>query len=213
MPMTSAAAIARTDLTNDAWSSPQPADGGRKNTAPDMFPDLLEAIAVKRDRLAFADLFAHFGPRIKGFIQRRGVEPSQAEDLVQDVMLTVWRRAALYRRDQGSVSTWIFTIARNRHIDVIRRERRPQIDPEDPMLAGDPQPEGETIVSQSQIASRLRQAIQTLPPDQVAVLKKNFFEDKSHSEIASELGLPLGTVKSRVRLALAKLRQSAEEFE
>ncbi|MEM8952297.1 MAG: sigma-70 family RNA polymerase sigma factor [Pseudomonadota bacterium] len=180
---------------------------------PEALSELLEAVAESQDRSAFATLFDYFAPRIKGFIRKRGVEAAQAEDLAQDVMLTVWKRAGLYKREHGSVSTWIFTIARNRHIDVIRRERRPEIDPNDPTLTGEPVPEGETILSKSQIASRLRAAMKDLPPDQVDVIKKNFFEDKPHSEIAAELGLPLGTVKSRVRLALAKLRQVTQELE
>lgn len=180
---------------------------------PELLSEWLEAVAQRQDRSAFASLFDYFAPRIKGFIRRRGAEAAQAEDLAQDVMLTVWKRAALYKREQGTVSTWIFTIARNRHIDVIRRERRPEIDPDDLMMTSSQVDEGETVVSQAQIASRLRAAIDELPPDQMKVLKKNFFEDKPHSEIAAELGLPLGTVKSRVRLALAKLRQTTQELE
>ncbi len=182
------------------------------DTTPEALSGFLEAVAKDRDRSAFAALFDYFAPRIKGFIRKRGVEAAQAEDLAQDVMMTVWKRAALYKREHGSVSTWIFTIARNRHIDVIRRERRPEIDHDDPSLVKDPIPEGEAALSQAQISARLRAAIDDLPPDQVVVLKKNFFEDKPHSEIALELGLPLGTVKSRVRLALAKLRHVSEDL-
>ena len=182
-------------------------------TTPDELAGLLEAVADRRDRSAFAQLFDYFAPRLKGFIRRRGVEAARAEDLAQDVMLTVWRRADLYKRAQGSVSTWIFTIARNKHIDAVRRERRPEFDPNDPALVGNPEPAGEALVSQGQIASKLRAAIKELPADQAEVLHKNFFEDKPHSEVAAELGLPLGTVKSRLRLALAKLRQVSEDFE
>ena len=179
----------------------------------EMLSALVEAVAHHRDRTAFAKLFDHFAPRIKGFIRRRGVEAAQAEDLAQDVMLTVWNRARLYKREQGSVSTWIFTIARNRHIDLIRREKRPEIDANDPTLVDDTMIVGDEAVSQIETATKLSAALQKLPPDQADVLKKNFFEDKPHSEIASELGLPLGTVKSRVRLALAKLRHAVQDFE
>lgn len=214
MAMTSMAlAAAPVGPLNQSWATGSLKDATHVGTTPEALPELLEAVAQHQDRSAFANLFDYFAPRIKGFIRKRGVEAAQAEDLAQDVMLTVWRRAGLYRREQGSVSTWIFTIARNRHIDVIRRERRPEIDPNDPTLTSDSVPEGEAILSQSQIASRLRAAIDELPPDQVDVLKKNFFEDKPHSEIAAELGLPLGTVKSRVRLALAKLRQVTQDLE
>ncbi|MEL6965173.1 MAG: sigma-70 family RNA polymerase sigma factor [Pseudomonadota bacterium] len=184
-----------------------------KTATSELLCEWLEAIASRQDRSAFASLFDYFAPRIKGFIRRRGAEAAQAEDLAQDVMLTVWKRAGLYKREHGSVSTWIFTIARNRHIDVIRRERRPDIDPEDLTLTAIEAPAGETVVAQEETASKLRAAIDALPPDQIEVLKKNFFEDKPHSEIAAELGLPLGTVKSRVRLALAKLRQTTQELE
>ena len=198
---------------NQGWSPARLKNATDVGTTPEALSELLEAVAQFQDRSAFAALFDYFAPRIKGFIRKRGVEAAQAEDLAQDVMMTVWRRAGLYKREQGSVSTWIFTIARNRHIDVIRRERRPEIDANDPMLAGEPALEGETILSQAQIASRLRSAIDELPSDQIDVLKKSFFEDKPHSEIAVELGLPLGTVKSRVRLALAKLRQVSQDLE
>lgn len=201
------------DALGSSWTPGEPQDRARAGVTPEALSELLEAVAESQDRSAFATLFDYFAPRIKGFIRKRGVEAAQAEDLAQDVMLTVWKRAGLYKREHGSVSTWIFTIARNRHIDVIRRERRPEIDPNDPTLTGEPVPEGETILSKSQIASRLRAAMKDLPPDQVDVIKKNFFEDKPHSEIAAELGLPLGTVKSRVRLALAKLRQVTQELE
>jgi RNA polymerase sigma-70 factor (ECF subfamily) len=198
---------------HQSWSSDSSTTAGDIDPSPEALSALIEAVAEHQDRRAFAALFDHFAPRIKGFIRRRGVEAAQAEDLAQDVMLTVWKRAKLYKRDQGTVSTWVFTIARNRHIDVIRRERRPEFDPGDPTLTTESLPEGDTVLSQAEIASRLRAAIDELPQDQVEVLKKNFFEDKPHSEIAIELGLPLGTVKSRVRLALAKLRQVTQDLE
>ena len=201
------------DASHYGWVPNDVTDITSATITPDVLSDWLEAIADRQDRSAFGALFDYFAPRIKGFMRKRGVEAAQAEDLAQDVMLTVWNRAGLYKREQGAVSTWIFTIARNRHIDVIRRERRPEIDLDDPTLTVTPAPEGEAIVSQAQIASRLRAAIDELPPDQMQVLKKNFFEDKPHGEIAAELGLPLGTVKSRARLALAKLRQITQELE
>lgn len=180
---------------------------------PDHLAGLLEAVAERRDRSAFSELFDYFAPRLKGFIRRRGVEASRAEDLAQEVMLTVWHRATLYKQGQGSVSTWIFTIARNKHIDFVRRERRPEFDPNDPAFVGESEPAGEAIVSQEQVGAKLRAAIRNLPSDQAEVLHKNFFEDKTHSEVAAALNLPLGTVKSRLRLALAKLRQASQEFE
>jgi len=175
--------------------------------------DALEAVASSQDRAAFAGLFAHFAPRVKGYMRRLGTEDRRAEDLAQEVMLTVWRRAALYDGAQGTVSTWIFTIARNKRIDQLRRERRPEIDLHDPALVQDDAPQAEHLVAQTQSARRLRDAIDALPTEQSKVLRKNFFEDKAHSVIAEELELPLGTVKSRVRLALTKLRQALQDME
>lgn len=174
---------------------------------------VLRSIAQTRDRLAFAGLFEHFAPWVKSYMRRLGADDGRAEDLTQEVMLTVWRRAGLYDERQAAVSTWIFTIARNKRIDLIRRERRPEIDLDDPTLAGEPEPEAEQLISHAQSARRLREAIDDLPSEQAAVLRESFSEDKAHSVIAEELGLPLGTVKSRVRLALTKLRQALQEME
>ncbi len=177
-----------------------------------MLVALLDAVATRQDRNAFAQLFEHFAPRVKAYMRRLGAADQKAEDIVQEVMITVWRRAGLYDAAQASVSTWIFTIARNKRIDDLRRERHPEIDPNDPALVADPQdPADELVISQDQ-ARRLRDAVGALPEEQALVLRKNFFEDKPHGVIAQELDLPLGTVKSRARLALAKLRQVLGDF-
>jgi RNA polymerase sigma-70 factor (ECF subfamily) len=172
------------------------------------FADLLVAVAERQDRAAFATLFGHFAPRLKAYVRRRGIEEARAEELAQEVMLIVWRRAALYDRAQASVSTWIFTIARNKRIDELRRERRPEVDPDDPALVQDGAPVVDLVIAQHEVRRRLHAAVAELPEEQAIVLRKNFFEDKPHNEIAAELALPLGTVKSRLRLALAKLRQA-----
>jgi RNA polymerase sigma-70 factor (ECF subfamily) len=177
------------------------------------FADLLVAVAQRQDRAAFAALFGHFAPRLKGYVRRLGMEEARAEELAQEVMLIVWRRAALYDPAQASVSTWIFTIARNRRIDALRRERRPEIDQDDPALVRDPDPVADVLIEQGELAARLHEAVAELPEEQAVVLRKNFFEDKAHSAIALELALPLGTVKSRLRLALAKLRQAMRGIE
>lgn len=175
--------------------------------------DELEAVAEHRDRKAFAGLFAHFAPRVKAYMRRMGADDGGAEELAQEVMITVWRRAGLYDQRQAAVSTWIFAIARNRRIDRLRRERRPEFDPSDPLLVQDAVPQAEELVSRAQSARHLRDAVDALPAEQSEVLRRNFFEDKAHSIIAEELDLPLGTVKSRVRLALVKLRQALQEME
>jgi RNA polymerase sigma factor (sigma-70 family) len=169
--------------------------------------DLLDAVARRQDRAAFARLFEHFAPRLKAYVRRLGAPEQKAEDIVQEVMITVWRRAGLYDARHASVGTWIFTIARNKRIDDLRRERHPEIDPSDPALVPDPQDSADELVIWQEQARRLRDAVGALPEEQALVLRKNFFEDKPHGVIAQELDLPLGTVKSRARLALAKLRQ------
>jgi RNA polymerase sigma factor (sigma-70 family) len=183
-----------------------------QETAPP-FAALVAAVAERQDRAAFARLFGHFAPRLKAYIRRLGTEDARAEELAQEVMLIVWRRAALYDPAQASVSTWIFTIARNRRIDDLRRERRPEIDPEDPALLRDPAPDAYVVTERGEMGRRLSAAVALLPEEQAVVLRKNFFEDKAHGEIASELALPLGTVKSRLRLALGKLRQAMRGLE
>jgi RNA polymerase sigma-70 factor, ECF subfamily len=177
------------------------------------FVDLLVAVAERQDRAAFATLFGHFAPRLKAYIRRLGMEDARAEELAQEVMLIVWRRAGLYDRTQASVSTWIFTIARNKRIDELRRERRPEIDPDDLALVEDTGPPAEVLIAQGEVGRRLHAAVAELPEEQAIVLRKNFFEDKAHGAIAMELELPLGTVKSRLRLALAKLRQAMQGIE
>jgi RNA polymerase sigma factor (sigma-70 family) len=169
--------------------------------------DLLAAVAGKQDRAAFAQLFTYFAPRIKAYVRRLGAPDQKAEDIVQEVMITVWRRASLYDATQASVGTWIFTIARNKRIDDLRRERHPEIDPNDPSLVADAADSADELVMWQDQARRLHDAISALPEEQALILRKNFFEHKAHGVIARELDLPLGTVKSRARLALAKLRQ------
>lgn len=177
------------------------------------FADLVVAVAERQDRAAFAALFGHFAPRLKAYVRRLGMEDARAEELAQEVMLIVWRRATLYDPAQASVSTWIFTIARNRRIDELRRERRPEINPDDPVLVQDSGPVADLLIAQSEVARRLHAAVAELPEEQAVVLRKNFFENKAHNSIATELALPLGTVKSRLRLALAKLRQAMQGIE
>ena len=175
--------------------------------------DLMSAVAERRDRKAFMGLFQLFAPRVKAYLMRQGADKATAEDLAQDVLLTVWHRAAQFDRQKASASTWIFTIARNRRIDVLRRARRPEIDPEDPLLVREPEATPDHHVETAQRNARLRAAVAKLPEEQEKLLRLVYFEDKSHSVIAEELSLPLGTVKSRLRLAMAKLRAALETLE
>ena len=168
------------------------------------FDALVVRVAQARDRAAFAALFSHFAPRVKAWLMHQGAPASQAEDLAQEALLTVWRKAALFDPAKAGAGTWVFTIARNLRIDAIRRERRPELDPED--LLPDAAPDPDHAIALADGESRLRLALRTLPPGQVAVIEASFFADKPHSQIAVELGIPLGTVKSRLRLAMARLR-------
>ena len=164
------------------------------------------AIRDKQDQAAFARLFAHFAPRIKGFLIRSGAADDMAEECAQEVMATVWRKAALFDPTRASAATWIFTIARNRQIDMIRRARRPE--PEDLPWGPDAEPDQEDVIALSQETEKLGQAIAALPAKQRELIERAYFGDLSHSEIAEQTGLPLGTIKSRIRLALDRLRHS-----
>lgn len=177
----------------------------------DMFADLVAAIAADRDRQAFVRLFEHFAPRVKSYLMRLGCQAAEADELAQEALLAVWQKAATFDRQQSSVSTWLFTIARNKRIDAIRRTRRPELDPEDPALVPAAPEQADEILQAAQSAGRLRAAIAELPVDQRELLVLAFFQEKSHSDIAATTGLPLGTVKSRIRLAMQRLRAVIEE--
>ncbi len=166
----------------------------------------IEAVRDRQDQRAFAELFAHFAPRVKSFLMKSGSSPELAEECVQEVMTTLWNKAALFDPGKASVSTWIFTIARNRRIDMIRKLRRPE--PED--LPWGPETEAdqsEAMILQEE-TERLGRALAELPEKQRALIERAYFGDLSHSEIAEQTGLPLGTIKSRIRLALDRLRHS-----
>ena len=173
------------------------------------------AVAQSQDRAAFARIFAFYGPRVKAYLRRLGAEDSVAEDLTQEVMLSVWRRAHQFDRTRAALSTWVYTIARNRRIDALRRERRPDFDPEDPALVGDNElaPRGDRFAEAEQGRREVMRAVEQLPAEQARLLRIFYFEEKPHSVIAEELGLPLGTVKSRLRLALSKLRVLLNGFD
>lgn len=171
---------------------------------------LVAAIAERSDKAAFAALFKHFAPKIKGYLIKIGTDRGQAEELTQEVMLTMWRKAATFDRTQASVSTWLFTIARNRRIDAVRRERRPEFDPSDPLLVPDEPAAPDERIDALQREERVARALKTLPQEQADLVREAFYLAKSHSEIAEETKIPLGTVKSRLRLAFARLRRALE---
>lgn len=187
---------------------------GARGTVEGFEADLL-AVARHRDREAFRRLFDHFAPRLRSFLRRMRVNEATLDDIVQDVFANVWRRAASYDPAKANASTWIFTIARNRRIDLARRTR-PEVDLDDPATVheeADDAPLPDEQAGSVQMARLLAGALATLPPEQSDIVAMAYQRDMSHSEIAAELGLPLGTVKSRLRLALSKLRQSMEGLE
>lgn len=167
---------------------------------------LLAAIAGNRDRTAFAVLFGRFAGRVKGFLMRSGAAPDQAEEIAQDVMVTVWSKAEGFDPARASASTWIFTIARNRRIDVFRREARPAPDPEDPQFRPEPEQDPADATAAADRDAQVRQVLDSLSEDQRDVIRLAFYVGLSHGEIAERLGAPLGTVKSRLRLAFSRLK-------
>jgi len=164
--------------------------------------NLIEAIGARGDRDAFATLFRHFAPRLKGYAMRRGADSASAEEVAQEAMVQVWRRAATFDPARANGSSWIFAIARNKRIDLVRRERHPEIEPEEEATV----PAADNDYDLRENRRALGRAFENLPADQSEILRKAYLEDMSHSAIAAETGLPLGTVKSRVRLGLARLR-------
>jgi RNA polymerase sigma-70 factor (ECF subfamily) len=170
--------------------------------------DLLLKVAQSRDIEAFRKLYDLYGPRVKAYMMRQGADATTAEDLAQETLMVVWRKAELYSDEKGSATTWIFTIARNLRIDRLRREVAWQPLPEnrDEEPSNDPDPE--TELSHRQRREKVQAAMAALPQDQSEVVVLSYIEGLSHSEIAERLGLPLGTVKSRMRLAYQKIKEA-----
>ncbi|WP_273508368.1 sigma-70 family RNA polymerase sigma factor [Planktotalea frisia] len=164
------------------------------------------AIRDKQDQAAFAELFAHFAPRVKGFLMKSGADASLAEECTQEVMATLWRKAHMFDPSRASASTWIYTIARNRKIDALRKQRRPE--PEDLPWGPEAEPEQADAIGLKQETEQLAVAIKELPEKQRSLIEQAYYGDLSHSEIAEITGLPLGTIKSRIRLALERLRHA-----
>ena len=180
------------------------------NARRDQFVDLLTRIAASKDRAAFGVVFDHFAPRVKSFMMRKGSNAEQAEDLVQETLIAVWSKAAMFSTDKGSVSTWIFTIARNLRIDKLRRERAQLYTDLEDFDAPDLGTGAEEALGRSQEDNHVVQALAQIPAEQRDLLILSFVEDVPQSEIAKRLGIPLGTVKSRMRLGYQRLRKILE---
>ena len=179
--------VDRTEKKMDAWSK------------------CLIAVRDEEDSASFARLFQHFGPRVKSFLISKGASDGVAEEAMQEAMATVWFKARLFDPARASASTWIFTIARNKFLDSIRKTNRPE--PEDVDWEGEAPQEPMELVAAAEEAKLVKEAIEQLPDGQKEIVQKAFFGDLSHSEIAALTGLPLGTIKSRIRLGLERMRK------
>ncbi|NNE50789.1 MAG: sigma-70 family RNA polymerase sigma factor [Sulfitobacter sp.] len=191
---------------DDSPPNPDAQSEGKKAGEAAKWVALMIRVRDHRDRTAFAALFGHFAPRIKGFLVRSGADVSTAEECAQDVMTTLWRKADQFDPARASLSTWLFTIARNRRIDLLRRENRPE--PQELPWGPEPEPDQAEVISLQQETRQLGKAIATLPPAQRDLIEKAYFGELTQSEISRITGLPLGTIKSRLRLALDRLRHT-----
>ncbi len=171
----------------------------------------LRAIAEHADRVAFVALYGRFAPRVKAYLLRLSLPLAQAEELTQEVMLVAWRKAAQFDAGTTAAAAWIFTIARNLRVDAARRAALATPD-EEPQEYLEPTLPADAQLDQARRADRLRHALATLPPEQADVVRLAFFDDRPHAEIERRLGIPLGTVKSRLRLAMARLRAQLDQL-
>jgi RNA polymerase sigma factor (sigma-70 family) len=174
---------------------------------------LLSVLKAAPDEAVFADLFRYYAPRLKSYMRKLGAPEDVAEELAQEAMASVWRKAHLFDSEKAGAGTWIFSIARNLRIDALRRQRRPEVDFDDPALIPDDPTLPDVVLDQERQAIAVRTALATLPQEQARIVHLSFFEDKPHAAIATELGIPLGTVKSRMRLAFQRFRKALGEPE
>jgi RNA polymerase sigma-70 factor (ECF subfamily) len=184
-------------------------------SGPSDWARLIGAVGGRRDRQAFAQLFEHFAPRVKTFLRRSGMSEAVAEELAQETLIAVWRKAALFDSASTGPAAWVFTIARNLRIDAQRRDRRSgghamsDIDAE---FLLDESPRADAVVAGRQLDAHVRAAMAKLPESQLRVVELSFHGEMAHAEIANELQIPLGTVKSRLRLAMNKLHDMLDEM-
>ena len=175
--------------------------------------NLLLRVGSDKDRYAFKKLYEHFAPRLKSFLLRIGSDMSAAEEICQETMIMVWRRSETFNPNSAGASTWIFTIARNKRIDKLRKDKRPLPDLNDPSFFQIPVDKSDDILQRVEEEKKIKHALKNLPPEQAKLILSAYYEEKSHRKIADETKLPLGTVKSRIRLAINRLRSQLEELE
>jgi RNA polymerase sigma-70 factor (ECF subfamily) len=181
---------------------------GSDEKEPPNFSVLLLSIGQIQDKAAFADLFQHFAPRVKSYMLKLGSADEMAEELAQQTLLQVWRKAQLFDPDKAAASTWIFRIARNIRIDVLRKQKHFFDDDFDLAKIEDEQEDAEVKINREQKSRHVALALAKLPQDQAKIIRMSFYDGLSHGEIAKQLELPLGTVKSRIRLAFGRLKES-----
>ena len=186
---------------------------GEKFVVPPSENDLLKRVGLTQDREAFASLFEIFAPRVKAYMMKVGSDPASSEEITQETFIRVWRKAGQFDPKKASAITWIFTIARNLRIDRLRKENRPTFDPDDPIFVPETSQTPLENIEQSDIVERVKASIGSLPQDQREVVQLSFIEGLSHQEIANAIGLPLGTVKSRLRLSFVKLRHALGDLQ
>ena len=184
----------------------------RDTVLADHLAQALNRVAQSRDRQAFATLFDHFAPRIKFFLMRKGSSSEQAEDLVQEAMISLWSKASLYSPEKGSVATWVFTIARNLRIDRLRRERAQLYETLEDFDAEDETASAHDVMARAQEDTAVTKALAQIPEEQRQLLILSYVDDVPQSEIAQRLKIPLGTVKSRMRLGYQRLRKLLEQI-
>jgi RNA polymerase sigma factor (sigma-70 family) len=197
------------DDKSDVGVSEPAGQSGRRT---DEWSECLQLIAKNQDRAAFTRLFRHFAPLMKAFaLSGSTFSGNHADELVQEVMLKVWQKAAAFNPDKAAASTWVYTIARNCRTDMYRRLQKfdTAVSAED-IGADYETEEAFLMLHQRRSRENIRELMKQLPADQAQILAKVYMEGKSHSEVAGELDLPLGTVKSRVRLAIQKLQVQIE---
>ena len=182
-----------------------------RSTIADDFSDCIVRIAAQQDQAAFETLFKHFAPRLKSFFIKRGGDPALAEEITQETLVTLWKNAEQFDPAKASASTWIFTIARNLSIDRFRQARRPSFDPNDPAFIPDEEEPPDRQLERAEAEQTIRELMNSLSANEKSILMLSFYENHSHGEIAKRLGLPIGTVKSRIRLAFGKLRAALDQ--
>lgn len=173
----------------------------------------LIAIGTSSDKAAFQRLFKDLSPRVRSFLLGQGLSAAMCEDVLQETFLKVWRKADLYDPGKSSAVTWVFAIARNARIDRLRKEMAPVPDMTDPSMEQEAPETGEQIINRKDDINKIRSAMTVLSKEQMDIISMSFFEEKSHGTIAYELDLPLGTVKSRIRLAFRKIRSELEKVQ